>query len=177
MADERPDLERPADEAPAPQSVENPSTSLEPSDANIRGIFIVGLVLGAFCVVSMIGMIWLFDLFANRMGGVPGPAAELSPREKRFPREPRLEHIPAPTDEQQAAIDGSRAAPGWVDRDQQIARIPMRDAMKIVASQLQSSSPTPDKTTPEDKLLTAERTQLPGPSSSGRIVETSDGKR
>jgi hypothetical protein len=171
------DLERTAGETPAPQSVGNPSTSFEPSDANIRGIFIVGLVLGAFCVGSMIGMIWLFDLFANRMGSVPGPAAELSTREMRFPREPRLEHIPSPTDEQQAAIDSSRAAPGWVNRDQQIARIPIRDAMKIVASQLQSSSPTPDKTTPEDKHLTVERTHPPGPSSSGRIVETNDGQR
>ena len=42
MADQRHDLERPADETPAPQSVDNPSTSFEPSDANIRGIFIVG---------------------------------------------------------------------------------------------------------------------------------------
>jgi len=177
MADQRHDLERTAGETPAPQSVDNPSTSFEPSDANIRGIFIVGLVLGAFCVGSMIGMVWLFDLFANRMGGVPGPAAELSPREMRFAREPRLEHLPSPTDEQQTVIDANRAAPGWVDRDQHVARISSDLAMKILPSKYPTPPPAPEATKPQDKQLTAERSHPPGPSSSGRIVETNDGKR
>jgi hypothetical protein len=125
----------------------------------------------------MIGMVWLFDLFANRMGGVPGPAAELSPREMRIPREPRLEHIPSPSDEQQAAIDGSRAAPGWVDRDQQIARITINEAMRILPSKYPTPPPAPETTSPEDKHLTAKRTHPPGPSSSGRIVEKHDGQR
>jgi hypothetical protein len=171
MADERDHLERGAGETPAPQSADNPHTSFEPSDANIRRIFVVGLVLGVFCVMSMIGMIWLFDVFANRMGGAPGPAAELPARDMRFSREPRLAGLPSPTEEQQTAIDASRGAFGWVDRDRQIVRIPVHDAMRIVASQLRASSPAPDTGTPEDKHVTAERTQPPGPSSSGRIVE------
>jgi hypothetical protein len=165
MADEQ----LPAGETPAPQSAENPQTSFEPSDANIRGIFRAGLVLGVFCIVSMIGLIWLFDLFAHRMGGVPGPAADLAATDMRLPREPRLEGLSSPTDEQQKTIDAQRATYGWVDRDKRIVRIPIAEAMKMLPSKYPAPPAEPAAT--EDGHLTYERTHAPGPSSSGRVVE------
>jgi hypothetical protein len=171
MADELDDLERAAGETPEPHTVENPDTSFEPSDANIRGIFRVGVVLGVFCIVSMIGMIWLFDLFATRMGGVPGPAADVPAKDMRLPREPRLEQLSSPSDEQQRALDAERAAYGWIDRDKRIARIPIAEAMKMLPSKYSAPPTAPSETSQEDKHLTAERTHPPGPSSSGRIVE------
>ncbi len=166
MADEQHELERPAN---APQSAENPLTSFEPSDANIQGIFRVGIALGVFCIISMIGLIWLFDLFARRMGGVPGPAAELPAKDMRLPREPRLESLSSPAGEQQKAMDAERASYGWVDRDKRIARIPIAEAMKMLPSKY-PAPPAPPAAT-DDKQLALERTHPPGPSSSGRIVE------
>ncbi len=169
MADEQHDLERAAGKAPEPQSAENPHTSFEPSDANIRGIFRVGIALGVFCVVSMIGMIWLFDLFAHRMGGVPGPAANLPAKDMRLPREPRLERLSSSADEQQTSLDAERARYGWVDRDKRIARIPIAEAMKMLPSKY--AEPAAPAAATDDKELAFERTHPPGPSSSGRIVE------
>jgi hypothetical protein len=171
MADEQHDLERAASAPQTPQSVENPLTSFEPSDANIRGIFRVGIALGVFCVVSMIGLIWLFDLFARRMGGVPGPAAELPAKDMRLPREPRLESLSSPAGEQQKAMDAERASYGWVDRDKRIARIPIAEAMKMLPSKYPAPPKKPQEASREEKHLELERTHQPGPSSSGRIVE------
>ena len=165
MADEQ----RPAGETPAPQSADNPHTSFEPSDANIGGIFRVGVGLGVFCVVSMIGLIWLFDLFASRTGGIPGPAAESPTKDMRLLREPRLEGLSSPTDEQQQAIDAERATYGWVDRNKRIARIPIAEGMKMLPSKYPAPPAEPAAT--EDRHLTYERTHPPGPSSSGRVVE------
>jgi hypothetical protein len=169
MADEQRDLERTPDVSGVPNAAENPHTSFEPSDANMGGIFRVGLGLGIFCVLSMIGLVWLFDQFAHRLGGVPGPAAELPAKDMRFPREPRLEGLSSPTDEQQRALDAKRASYGWVDRDKRIARIPIDEAMKMLPSKYAASRNAPAAT--EDEHLTYQRTHQPGPSSSGRVVE------
>jgi hypothetical protein len=117
----------------------------------------------------MIGLIWLFDLFAHRMGGIPGPAAESPAKDMRLPREPRLEGLSSPTDEQQKSLDAKRASYGWVDRDKRIARIPIAEAMRMLPSKYPAPTAAPAAT--EDGRLTYERTHPPGPSSSGRVVE------
>ncbi|HEV3417835.1 MAG TPA: hypothetical protein VG056_13500, partial [Pirellulales bacterium] len=58
--------------------ISNPSTAFESSDASLRGVVISGVVLGVVSVAIMLAMIRAFDLFAHRVGGVPGDETEMA---------------------------------------------------------------------------------------------------
>jgi hypothetical protein len=154
----------------------NSGTAFEPRDANVRGILFVGIALGGVSLAAMLGMIGLFDHFSSRLGGASGAAVQLSPDRAPMPRQPQLEGLGSPAVEMQRRVEASHAGYGWMDRERQIVHVPIEEAMKLIGDKLRSAtSPSAsEKQSPAEKRLQSERSHPPGPSSSGRIVGSSD---
>jgi hypothetical protein len=157
-----------AEERRSQQEISNSTTAFEPSDASIRGIVISGVVLGVVSVAIMLAMVRAFDLFAHHVGGMPGTETEMTTQEMRWPRLPRLEGLPAEPAERQTSIDASHAGYGWIDREHQIARVTIEEAMKMVVDKTRAPQ-IPEKRQ-ADRRLDYERTHPPGPSGSGRVT-------
>src|SRR5207244_12143121 len=109
-------------------STRNPSTDFEQRDISIRGLVITGAALGAVSVAAMLGLLWLFDHFSNRVGGTNQVMSRLAPERMPQPREPRLEALPPkgtdrtlgmPAIERQKQIEAAHAGDGWNDRESQ----------------------------------------------------------
>ena len=105
----------------------------EPSDISVRGLLaVVGISVAA--VVVIVAALWaLMALFEYLR--TPGPVSPLA-RFEVVPPEPRLDARPAQTlVELRRREDGMLTTYGWVDRDAGIARIPIEQAMEILAEQ------------------------------------------
>jgi hypothetical protein len=154
----------------------NPGTAFEPHDANVGGILIAGIVLAGVSLASMLGMIGLFGHFSDRLGGTSSATVKLSPDRMPMSRQPRLEGLGSPAVELQQRVEASHGGYGWVDREKQIVHVPIEEAMKVIGGKLRSAAPAtaPAKQSPAEKQLQAERSHPPGPSSSGRIVESGE---
>jgi hypothetical protein len=151
----------------------NPSVAFEPSDASVRGLFFAGATLCAVCVSSSLVVLAVFNLLAARSAGLPVGQTATSFVPARYPAGPQLEGIESSAAERQAKVDAAHAGYGWVDRDKKIVRVPIVEAMKLLPSRLSSAPAPPPEKSPEEKRLAAERTNPPGPSASGRIIDTS----
>jgi hypothetical protein len=125
-------------------STEHPpaATGVEPDYVNIRGVlgFGIGLAVVAFVIHGL--MLWMWNLEIARVDAANPP--RLYPiaalQDERQPPEPRLQ-----TDPKQDLLD-LRAHEdqilngySWVDRNNNIVRIPVADAMRLT---LQSGLPS-----------------------------------
>jgi hypothetical protein len=112
---------------------DNPEVTHERSDVSIRGIIIFAIVLVLTAVVVHIGLYGLLEYygeFAPRRTRAPGsPAAQ----EETTPL-PRLQISPR-TDlaEMRAAEQKELTSYGWIDKQKQSVRIPIDQAMKLLA--------------------------------------------
>lgn len=105
----------------------------ETRDMDVRPIAIFVLGLFVFVSVTLVLMGGLFDYFATRQTRFDVPPSPLATRE--LPPEPRLQVTP-PKElrEVQAAEDTVLNSYGWVDRKAGIVRIPIGQAMELLAT-------------------------------------------
>jgi hypothetical protein len=103
----------------------------EHRDANVRTVVVFGVGLSALLVVVLFVMGWLFSFLARREQPVaPSPMATT----RELPPAPRLQSNP-PTDleHMRAAEDAILSSYAWVDRQAGIVRIPIDQAMDLLA--------------------------------------------
>jgi hypothetical protein len=104
----------------------------EQSDLQPRTIAIFGLTLAVVVVACLIAAAWLFGFFAalRTQGDVlPSPLARVEP-----PPGPVLQ-VHAPSDPARLRVeeDTTLSTYGWVDRGAGIVRIPLEQAMQLLA--------------------------------------------
>jgi hypothetical protein len=126
----------------------------ERKDVDTEGVLHVGAAVAVATILSSVLVLFLFNFLADRARKADPPNPPLARHEQgRKPPEPRLQEMPFKdiaelrADERQL-LDGI----GWVDESAGIARIPIAQAMKIVAEKglprwaaapLASPSPSP----------------------------------
>jgi hypothetical protein len=108
----------------------------ELSDVNIRGLvtFLAGLVISlAVVVIAVAGLfVWLM----RRAEEADPPQPPLAEVRAKQPPAPRLQESPAREMEAMAAEQAAALAQTkWVDEQQKIVRIPIEQAMEMVATQ------------------------------------------
>jgi hypothetical protein len=148
--------------------IESPSSGEvrhETSDANLRGVFAFGAGLFFILLGTIVGLVGLFHYFAAREDRLKGEIPPLAVGDQgRLPPEPRLEGIEKMA--KSASSPAGKPAPSegysWVDREAGIVRIPVQNAMKILAQQLQAEGPQSSRPK-EDQAL-----EEPTASNSGR---------
>ena len=114
---------------PAPQ--DNPEVSHETSDVNVQGILRFALALAVVAVVIHIALYGLLFYYEQRESRRAAPS--FGPGKEEPPPEPRLRVAPrADLIEMRAAEDRLLQGYGWVDREKNIARVPIDQAMENV---------------------------------------------
>ena len=119
-----------ANHPPEPTSIR---TSYELSDLKPGNIALFGIILAVTIILSVIATYLLFDAFRalDRRGQPPVSPLSFSPQP--IP-EPRLTVNPGQDlKTMRAAEDGLLNNYGWVDQEKGIARIPIEDAIQILA--------------------------------------------
>jgi hypothetical protein len=111
----------------------NGAPKRELRDLSIKGALLFGAVLIAGIVISMVFMMWTFDLLAKRedRSQVPPPSL-VRGDSPMLPPKPRLQMNPIR--ELAAVREAERErleSYGWVDREKGIAHIPIERAMEI----------------------------------------------
>ncbi len=138
-------------ETPDASDIRNPDTTHEVSDVNTRGILWFVLFLAALIVISLVLLRGMFNLFESWARTAEGerPVMARTP-EERLPPEPRLQAAPGyqaegqnlelkePQAEYRVVLQKWKEEMetyGWTDRDKKVARIPVSEAMKLIAQQ------------------------------------------
>ena len=130
-------------EQPSPDRHDNPVVEREPTDVNVRAIlwFVVILIVGTMAVFT--AMWWLREGLLARERAASPALTPLAERESvRLPRD--LDKLPSPRlhadDRQELAAlrvyeKGRLTTYGWVDRENGVVRIPVKEAMKLVLTE------------------------------------------
>lgn len=127
----------------------NPEVSYEESDISPRPVLLTGVGIAAIVVIcGLIGLgilAWDFRTRAEQPSEAPSIArgVRVSPPEPRLQSSPRVDFEEFRA--QQLSVLGTA---GWVDREKGIARIPIEDAMRVIAER-----GIPPQQTPEDLKL------------------------
>lgn len=118
----------------------------ERRDVDTESVVQAGVAVGVVATVAAVLVLFLFNFLAERAREADPPNPPLARHEQgRQAPEPRLQEAPfedlaALHQEERALLDGY----GWVDERAGIARIPLDEAMKIVAEKgLPRWSPAP----------------------------------
>ena len=123
------------------------NVSYEPRDVNVRALLRLGIFIIISAVIIHAGGWMLFE-YLSRSGPHERRPAMLFPQGgPQAPPEPRLQLAPE-TDlkQKQAAANELLNSYGWVDRQSGVVRIPIEQAMKMVAEK-GWPSPTPGSAT------------------------------
>lgn len=146
----------------------NPGVSHERRDVNVFQISAFGIGLLLSCIVVVFAMWAMFDFLFSREDAknADNPAASMMNERQKLPPEPRLQAEPKiELKDLRADEDAILSSYGWVDPNKGIVRIPIDQAIDIVAQKGLPSKPSPAgldndgyRTIPED-------------SSSGRTLE------
>ena len=137
------------------------SVTFEPQDINVATVVKQLIYLAITIVISLLICIPILKVLSNAAAEADTPMAPVRAQmsqadrdEKALPPEPRLQGIPGHvSDAQQDLRDKITAdtlandSVGWVDKANGIARIPVREAMKIMAEKAvgaPSPEPPPD---------------------------------
>ena len=146
----------------------NPGVSHERRDVNVFQITAFGIGLMLSCIVVVFAMWAMFDFLAHREDdkNADNPAASMMNERQKLPPEPRLQATPKiELKDLRADEDAILNGYGWVDPNKGIVRIPIDQAIDMVAQKGLPSKPSPAgmdnggyRTIPED-------------SSSGRTLE------
>jgi hypothetical protein len=148
----------------------NPGVSHETRDINVFQVSAFGVGLLLSCIVTVFAMWVMFDFLFQREDAknASNPAASMMSQRPKLPPEPRLQAEPKiELKDLRADEDAILSSYGWIDPDKGIVRIPIDQAIDIVAQKGLPSKPSPEglgldkdgyRTIPED-------------SSSGRTLE------
>ena len=137
--------------------------SYEKEDANTRLVIRAGILLGLATLVASALVLFLFRWLAEReaRGDAPPPpmAAALAPG--RVPPAPRLQTVPVhDLDAVRAEEDRTLTTYGWVDERTGTVRIPIAEAMRLLAER--GEAPLP-RTAPSASPSPAAAPPAPGP--------------
>ena len=120
-------------EAEQPPMRDNPEVTHERSDVNVRVITAFGLGLAILALVVHLGLYWLLNYY-ERSAVRRAPAPSAIETEPPIPRVPRLQVSPqSDLAEMRAAEEQVLQSYGWIDKERQIARIPIERAMELLA--------------------------------------------
>jgi hypothetical protein len=146
----------------------NPGVSHETRDINVFQVSAFGIGLLLSCIVTVFAMWVMFRFLYHREDekNASNPAAAMMSQRPALPPEPRLQAEPKiELKDLRADEDAILSSYGWIDPDKGIVRIPIDQAIDIVAQKGLPSKPSPAgldndgyRTIPED-------------SSSGRTLE------
>lgn len=146
----------------------NPGVSHEVRDVNVFQISAFGIGLLLACIVTVFAMWVMFRFLYHRedLKNESNPAAAMMNQQQKLPPEPRLQAEPrVELKDLRADEDAILNSYGWVDPNKGTVRIPIAQAIDIVAQKGLPSKPSPAgmendgyRTIPED-------------SSSGRTLE------
>jgi hypothetical protein len=112
----------------------------EPSDVSLRGILAFGIGLVVLGIVVHVGISWLLAVFARQEKTANPPLPAVAQERPRLPGD--LQRIPAPRLEESEErelreLRNEEAARlqsyGWVDRKTGTVRIPIEEAMDMLA--------------------------------------------
>jgi hypothetical protein len=126
-----------------PQSdMTNPDVAYEPKDVNLRGILIFGLALACIGLAAHFGVAWLFEMLRQDALARQPPMSPLVAKERpQLPQD--LETISQPRLQKNETLDLQRlrqeedsilGSYGWVDRDAGVVRLPIAEAMRMLAN-------------------------------------------
>jgi len=120
---------------------EHAGLGYETTDARIGPILGFAIGLAVFTVVVQLGLAWLFDVFRADARRESRPLPALAETERlQLPRD--VDEIPKPRLQKSELADFQKQRQeeesllhsyGWVDRDAGILRIPIEEAMRILA--------------------------------------------
>jgi len=181
-------------ETPDASDIRNEDTTHEVSDVDTRAIMRFVLFLAIIIAVSMgllLGMYRLFESWTRKAEGERPPMARTE--KEREPPDPKLQGAPGFQIKDETAVltdrernlelkepqaemravrkiwEAELGSYGMVDRDQGMARIPIAEAMKIVAERGVQPAKPASGTQPKQSGQTTET--MPSDSSSGRQTE------
>jgi hypothetical protein len=146
----------------------NPGVSHERRDVNVFQITAFGIGLLLSCIVVVFAMWAMFDfLFAREEAkNATNPAAAMMKEQNQSPPEPRLQAQPRiELRDLHADEDAILNSYGWIDPNKGIVRIPIDQAIDIVAQKGLPSKPSPVGQTSDGYRM------IPEDSSSGRTLE------
>jgi hypothetical protein len=146
----------------------NPAVSHERRDVNVFQIsaFGIGLLLG--CIVVVFAMWAMFDYLFSREDAknAASPAASMLNERSKLPPEPRLQAEPKVyLKDLRADEDAILSSYGWIDPNKGIVRIPISQAIDMVAQKGLPSKPSPAGIDNDGYRM------IPEDSSSGRTLE------
>jgi hypothetical protein len=149
---------------------ENPHVAYEHGDADIFSVSKYGIALAFGILIAASAMWGLFDYFNSHVNqdDVEVSQSVLSERPK-LPPAPLLQQFPkVEMKNLRENEERQLSSYGWVDQKNQIARIPIEEAINAVASQglLKSRPLKRDEGLDDDGYR-----EIPSPSSSGRTQE------
>jgi hypothetical protein len=146
----------------------NPGVSHERRDVNVFQISAFGIGLLLACIVTVFAMWAMFDwLFAREdQKNASNPAAAMMNERPKLPPEPRLQAQPkVELKDLRADEDVILSTYGWIDPNKGIVRIPIDQAIDMVAQKGLPSKPSPTGLDNEGFRM------IPADSSSGRTLE------
>src|SRR5206468_1361259 len=151
-------IRNPDENGHAPEA--NPRVSHERKDVNVFQISAFGIGLLLSCIVVVFAMWALFDFLFSREDAknAANPAAAMMNERPKLPPEPRLQAEPKiELKDLQSDEQTILTSYGWVDPNNGIVRIPIDQAIDIVAQKGLPSKPSPAgqdnegyRTIPED---------------------------
>jgi hypothetical protein len=112
----------------------------EPSDVSLRGILAFGVGLVVLGMFVHVGIGWLLAAFARQEKGANPPLSALAQERPRLPGD--LQRIPAPRLEESKERELQELRKeeesrlnnyGWADRKSRTVRIPIEEAMDMLA--------------------------------------------
>lgn len=124
----------------------------EKTDVKEGAIARAGIALVAVGLLSGVAVLWLFGALLSREVAREPPPPPLAQASGRQPPEPRLQERPA------SDVDALRAEErevlssyGWVNEEKGVVRIPIDEAMRILARRGLPVGTSPPGTSPEGK--------------------------
>jgi hypothetical protein len=156
-----------------PHEPENPRVAFEHGDADVYSVSKYGIGLAFGIVIAAAAMWWLFDYFMARTKSAETatdiPRVFLQERQGQLPPSPRLQATPKlDLREFRQAEDAWLSSYGWTDQSKGLARMPIEQAIDLIAQKGLPSRPDPKAS----NGLDAQGYRLmPEDSSSGRTEE------
>ena len=110
------------------------TSSVEADHVNLRGVFGFGIGLAVVTVIVHLAMVLMFRIEVNAIDAANPPKLFplAIPQDERLPPQPRLQTNPRQElADMRASEDEILGGYHWVDRNNNIVRIPVADAMKL----------------------------------------------
>ena len=146
----------------------NPGVSHERRDVNVFQISAFGIGLLLSCIVVVFAMWAMFDFLFSREDAknATNPAALMMNERQKLPPEPRLQAEPRVELKDLKADEAAiLTSYGWIDPNKGTVRIPIDQAIDIVAQKGLASKPSPAGLDNDGYRM------IPEDSSSGRTLE------